>query len=377
MKMNRLPVLCPLIFMLMLTAFLPAWASQSGALILPDHPDIQYTGRIGFTDSLAPVIYWPGTYIKACFEGTSCRVILEDSTGNNFYNVIIDHDENNLLILYCRQGTHTYPVAVGLKDTVHHIQIFRRTEGFSGPTRFRGLILDAGKLLAAPPERPPHKIEFYGNSITCGMGNEVPANEEDEHNSKRNNYLAYGAITARNLNADYTCIAKSGIGIVISWFDMVMSDYYYRLNPWDPDSRWDFSQWIPDVVVINLFQNDSWLIEKLEPVPTDSQIVGAYKDFLQTIRGHYPEAYIICTLGSMDAVKDSSAWPGYITNAVEQFSKENQDVKTDTLFFPFDGTYKHPRVCHHEEMAKKLTAFIREKLNWQNPCQHTLQTHRQ
>ena len=82
------------------------------------------------------------------------------------------------------------------------ISIFRRTEGFSGPTRFKGLILDEGKTLADPPERPPLKIEFYGNSITCGMGNEVPDQDEDENNAKRNNYLTYGAITTRNLNAE-------------------------------------------------------------------------------------------------------------------------------------------------------------------------------
>ncbi|MFC1568730.1 SGNH/GDSL hydrolase family protein [bacterium] len=354
MKLKFVLIVC-LLFMTQLVASEP---------ILSNHPNIQYTGRIDFSNSLAPVIFWPGTYIKANFEGTSLQVILDDSTGTNFYNVIIDNNVDDFLILYCRKGTHSYPVAVGLKDTIHHVMIFRRTEGFSGQTRFKGFILDTGKSLADAPERPARKIEFYGNSITCGMGNEVPDHDEDENNAKRNNYLAYGAITARNLNADYTCIAKSGIGVLISWFDIIMPEYYDRLNPWKSDSKWDFTQWTPDVVVINLFQNDSWLIKKLDPVPDEEQIIQAYLDFVALIRNTYQDANIICTLGSMDAVADSSAWPGYVQKAVDRFKDEQDDQKIDALFFAFDGTYKHPRVRHHEAMADKLTAFIKDKLNW-------------
>jgi hypothetical protein len=32
------------------------------------------------------------------------------------------------------------------------------------------------------------------------------------------------------------------------------------LDPVDSTSKWDFSGYTPDVVVINLFQNDSWLV---------------------------------------------------------------------------------------------------------------------
>jgi len=276
----------------------------------------------------------------------------------------LDNHIENLLILSFRKGTHNYPAAVGFKDTIHHVMLFRRTEGFSGPTRFKGFILDKDKILSSHPKPPPHKIEIYGNPVTCGMGNEVPDQDEDENNAKRNNYMAYGAITARNLNADYTCIAKSGIGIIISWFNMTMPDYYDRLDPWDPGSRWDLNLWTPDLVVINLFQNDSWLINKLDPVPDEAQIIQAYVDFEQTIRKKYSNAFILCTLGSMDAVKTGSPWPGYIQKAVDQCRQDHDDDKIDTLFFDFDGTYKHPRVRHHQVMAKKLTAFIKKKLNW-------------
>jgi len=335
----------------------------ASVFITPNDPNIQYTGRIDFTDPQAPALYWSGAYITATFTGTSLQVQFDD-TGDNYYNVIIDGQDANPLIIDCEKGLHTYAAASGLAEGVHSVVLFRRTESFSGPTIFKGFILDDGKQLAAPPARPKHKIEFYGDSITCGMGNEVPNKDEDENNAKRNNYLAYGAITARNLDAEYVCIAKSGIGIVTSWFPMVMPEFYDRLNPEDAASKWDFSTWTPDVVVINLFQNDSWLVGKLDPVPTPDQISAAYYDFVKTIRGTYPQAVIFCALGSMDATRAGSPWPGYIQTAVNKFKKDHNDANIYTHFFAYDGTGKHPRVRHHQVMAKELTELIKKTMNW-------------
>jgi hypothetical protein len=352
------------VLVFIVTSILSCSSGQN--IILPDDPKIQYTGRIDFSDPKAPVIYWPGTYFKANFNGTSVQIVLDDSRGDNFYNVIIDNDSDHPVILDCEAGEHLYPVSTGLKDTAHQIMMFRRTEGFSGPTVFRGFMLDKGETLPTPPERPKRKIEFYGNSITCGMCIEAEDDADDETQdvSKWNNYLAYGAVTARNLDADYTCIAKSGIGILISWFDMIMPEYYDRLDPENPDSKWNFSGWTPDVVVINLFQNDSWLIGRLDPVPNETQIVQAYMDFIKTIREKYPYAYLICSLGSMDAVKKGQPWPGYIEQAVDQWKRKSGDGKIDCLFFEYDGTGKHPRLRHHQKMADELTGFIKTKMNW-------------
>ena len=334
---------------------------ESG-FILPDNSKIQYTGRIDNSDPKAPVLYWPGTYIKANFNGSSLKLILDDSRGDNYYNMFVDNNYDAPVIIDCEKGEHEYSVFSNLKDTTHSLLIFRRTEGFSGGTKFKGIILDKGKSLANPPKRPVRKIEFFGNSITCGMGNECPDEAGDNDNSKRNNFLAYGAMTARNIGAEYVCTAKSGIGIIISWFDFTMPDYYYRLDPSSPDSKWDFSKWTPDLVVINLFQNDSWLIKKMDPVPGEKEIVKAYYEFIKTIRGKYSDADIICTLGSMDATNEGQPWPDYIKKAVELFKEKNNDDKIYHLFFEFDGTVKHPRVRHHKEMADKLTQFIKDKL---------------
>jgi hypothetical protein len=146
-----------------------------------------------------------------------------------------------------------------------------------------------------------------------------------------------------------------------------MPQFYDQLSAvGDNKTQWDFTRWTPDLVVINLLQNDSWLIDRekrLHPIPSDAQRVQAYIDFVRSIRAKYPSAQIVCALGSMDATANPK-WPGYITAAVERMKKENKDTKLDTIFFEFTGFGGHPRIAQHKANAEKLTEFIKQKMNW-------------
>ncbi len=352
-------------FALFLSILLTLDPPASAALFIPaDNPHIQYSGRINFTRPEAPLLYWPGTSIKAVFKGTSLAVILDDRSGASWYAAFLDDDFDHPVVLDCAPGRHRYEIATTLQDTLHTLLLLRRTEASTGPTIFLGLELQDGGLLLPPPPKPLRKILFYGDSITCGMGNEAPDDGVDDHFDEENHFLAYGAIAARHLDAEYMCIARSGIGILISWFDLVMPDYFYRLDPDDPGSRYDFSLFTPDVVVINLLQNDSWLYKKLDPVPTAADIVQAYADFVRTIRRHHPDAFVVCALGSMDATREGSPWPGYIEMAVTRLRTEDGDGHLGLHFFPFTGWGKHPRVRHHLEMGETLAGYIAAEMNW-------------
>jgi hypothetical protein len=330
-----------------------------------DHEYLQYTGRIDFSERSAPRLSWPGTYIKAYFVGHSVSVIFDDQWGRNYFSVFIDENWDKPLIIDCIEGIETYLVASGLSNAEHSLTIFKRTEGEEGNTTFHGLLIEDGGL-TEPSSRPARRIEFIGDSITSGAGNEAAENARDDNPSEKNNFLAYGAITARNLNAEYVSTSHSGIGIMGSWFDYTIWDYYDQLNATgNNDSHWDFNQWQPHVVVINLLQNDSWLVLKnIHPVPNNEQRKQAYYEFVLTIRSIYPDAFIICALGSMSAVRPGSVWPGYISSVVERIKDENKDRRIDTLFFDYDGLEKHPRVKHHRNNAAKLTDFIRTKSLW-------------
>ena len=336
-------------------------------LIAADNSGYVYTGRIDFSDKKSPQLSWTGSSINANFTGTSLAIKLDDQLGKNYFNVIIDGEVQHPYVLEAKQGEQTYVINTSLKPGNHNLEIYKRTEGEEGATTFKGLLLDEGAKLLAPPSRPSRRMEIFGDSISTGMGNEGADNGADHLLSEKNNYWAYGAITARHLNAELHTISQSGIGIMISWFPFTMPQFYDQLSAvGNNNTQWNFANWTPDVVVINLFQNDSWLVDRekrLQPIPDDTQRVQAYIDFVRSIRAKYPNAQIICALGSMDATA-TPKWPGYITAAVERMKKEYKDEKLDTIFFEFTGYGGHPRVAQHKANAEKLTAFIKKKMNW-------------
>jgi len=342
---------------------------KSGKLIIihADNNLIRYTGRINFENEKIPEIYWPGTQIEVKFEGEELKVKLKDEKGENYFNVVIDDDS----LRYIKLDTleRLYALAKGLPSGPHTIQLIKRTEWDLGKTWFYGFEITNGSILE-PPAVNDRIIEFFGNSITAGYAIEDLTGGDSPDSIYTNNYNTYGAITARHFNADYYGTLRSGIGIMISWFPLIMPELYDRLDPTDPESKWDFKKMQPDLVVINLFQNDSWLVnmpdeptfkERFgEDPPGEEKIISSYTDFIGKLRVVYPDTPIICALGSMDATREGAPWPGYVTDAVKRL----EDVNMYTLFFPFTDKPGHPRVDDNQEMAEQLITFIEENINW-------------
>lgn len=340
--------------------------SIAANLFTADNKNFQYTGRVDFSQKHKPMISWPGTSIKTKFTGSYLAITLEDEKGENYFSVIVDDEIYHPYVIEAKKGKHEYVIAQDLSSGEHTLEIYKRTEGEQGGSYFYGISVDGE--LKQPAPRPQRKIAFFGDSITTGMGNEAADNGADHLNSEKNNYWSYSSITARALNAEQHTVSQSGIGIMISWFDFIMPQFYDQLSAvGNNDSQWDFSQWQPDVVVINLFQNDSWLIDRekrLKPQPTEQDIIDAYTQFISKIYAEYPNAYFICALGSMDATREGSKWPGYVKQAVEQFKQQKKYKRIDTLTFDFNGYWAHPRVHQHKTNAAKLTKFIQQKMAW-------------
>jgi len=326
-------------------------------MIQPDNPNINYYGRIDFSNPKEPRFDWPGIVIEANFEGTSISAVFDDKENN--YNVFIDGKLHK--IIETKKGIHTYEIAKDLKNKPHTILITKRTEGGYGIAKFLGFILDKGKNLLPPPKRPKYKIEFIGDSLTCGYGNEGTTKQcsEADLRATENNYLAFGPSVARKLNAEYHIIAISGKGMVRNYGDKEKSSkdplpsfYEYTLQN-DSSKKWDFKKWVPDVVVINLGSNDF----STEPLADNRNYTETYKNFIKKVKNYYPDAKIFCACGP------------FVLDILEPLVKEVCEAeKVNFVKLPElteeekNGCNWHPTVKGHEKMAKPILKELKKIL---------------
>ncbi|WP_428331229.1 SGNH/GDSL hydrolase family protein [Mucilaginibacter sp.] len=354
-------------YLIIIYFFLTAFSCKAQTIINYNDNHIHYMGRIAMRDDAAE-LSWSASSIKINFEGTGVSVVLKDERADNNYNVIVDGKV--ISVLHPENGKKEYELVAGLPKGKHSLELFKRTEWAMGKTWFYQFELEnKGKILAAPATKK-RKIEFFGNSISCGYADEDTTGQDRGTSAYENGYISYAALTARHYNAELHNTSKSGIGVTVSWFPMVMPEMYDRLDATDPNSKWDFSKYTPDLVVINLFQNDAWIVNLHDneqfkarfgnTPPTTDFIINAYANFVKNIRAKYPKAHILCILGSMDATKAGSPWPGYIDKAVAGLNDKN----VYTHFIPYKNTNGHPSAKEQQAMANDLITYIDKNIAW-------------
>jgi hypothetical protein len=288
--------------------------------------------------------------------------------GNNRFTVVVDGKVQQTLNVDSTK--RTYKLASGLSAGTHEVELFKQTEWAMGSTMIFGFTVDKGTTLLAAPPAKKRKIEVYGDSITCGYAVEDSTGQDRGTAPFENGYISYAALMARHFNADYVSISKSGIGVTISWFPLIMPEMYDRLDPNESNSHWDFKNYSPQVVIVNLFQNDAWLTKKPEheqfkarfgtTAPSETQIISAYKNFISNVRAKYPTATIVCILGNMDATASGSPWPGYVTKAAQSLN----DKRILTHFIPYKKTSGHPSIREHQQAADDLIKFMEKNVKW-------------
>jgi len=302
---------------------------------------------------------WSGTGAIARFNGSIASVELG---GGQEYTVVVDGTVQPKLV--AKEGLNT--LTQGLSPGEHTVELYRRTEASQGESTIRSFDFGGGQLLA--PKAVVRRLEFIGDSITCGYGNEGASASCGFTPQTENHYLSYAAITARNLQAELSTVAWSGKGVVCNYGDDAnsctdpMPTYYDRILPNRADSIWDFSRFQPDAVVVNLGTNDL----STNSDPDQATFESGYKALLVRVRKAYPKAHILCTNGPMLSGTDLTNVRRYIGDVVTELA--DPSISTFEIT-PQDGSDgygcdSHPSLERHEKMAAVVTAAIKSALGW-------------
>lgn len=221
-----------------------------------------------------------------------------------------------------------------------------------------------------PSEPKSRRMEFIGDSITCGFGIESSSAEDSFRTSEENSEITYAALTAKAFGADFSLVSWSTIGVWSSdtkddtrndgWImPMIYDAADVGIEGVAERTQWDFSSFPPDVIVVNLGTNDASYTKGIPERQEDFS--AAYGDFIADVREKNPNSYIVCILGMMGA----ELFP-FIEKAVSKLN--------DGKIFAFEldgqlesdgtGSGGHPNAVTHRKSAEKLIGKISEITGW-------------
>lgn len=226
-----------------------------------------------------------------------------------------------------------------------------------------------------------HSIEFIGDSITCGYGVDETLAENHVFSTKTEDVTkAYAYKTAQLLESDYSMFACSGYGIISGYTgdpdvrtaDELIPPYYESQcfsrddfgEAGKPDKLcWDFSEYQPEAVVINLGTNDFSFCQDTEWKREEYR--QKYAEFLEVVRRNNPGAYIFCVLGLMgDGLYDK------LCQAVADYMKKTSDIRIVSVHIPEQNPADgyaidwHPVPKSHTMAAEEVAKAIRETMGW-------------
>lgn len=339
-----------------------------------DEDCMKYTGRNFYKDGTVWLVQ-SGSAIEFNVEARSAEVTLRGEKGMSGskdmrprYAVIVDGEIVHDGVL------NSIEEKVGLfsGDEVRcaSVKVIHLSEAANGAVGVSAVTADCcTDKPVTPAEEKDLRIEFIGDSITCGYGVDAPSQYESFKTTTENFMKSYAYLTAEKLGADYSAVCYSGYGVISGYTpDGTINSAnlvppYYECYGSDYPEKWDFSAKPNDVVVINLGTNDSTYIDK-DPSTRGAGFIKAYKEFLAVVRKNNPDAHIICTLGIMGASSEYKM----IEQAVAEYKQASGDSRIYCYQAPVQvsadgyGADWHPSAATQEKNAVILAEKIRQVL---------------
>lgn len=345
--------------------------------------------RIGRTYPLDDALWFAfsGTGVEFVFEGRELSVTLladaaavKENNEENYARYAIYVDDKRVIDAQLKALSTDVKIIKSDVPVRAEVRVIKLSECAMSTMGIGAFYADDGASFAPTPDRA-RRIEFIGDSITCGYGMD---DEDETHHFKTATEDCTGAYaykTALALDADYSLVSTSGYGIISGFtesgekkieeqtiprfyktFGFSFGSFADKLAP--QDIAWDFSAFVPQAVVINLGTNDDSYC--LDFADRQRDYTDNYIRFLKTVREENKDAFIFCTVGIMGtriykaletAVNEYKAQTG--DERVRAFCFAEQDHEHDG----YTADY-HPTARTHDKAAAALVPVIREEMKW-------------
>lgn len=320
---------------------------------------LKLIGRIQtLTNGLSCDLTASGIAFKAYVEGDFSFTV--DVTGQTTYFTVFVDGERMPTRYSAAAGTNKVIEVGDLGDmALHEIRILKQNQ--SERSRCVLKTIDFYGSIVEPAKDKELYIEILGDSITCGHGNLWDKTKNNTGNGSETVYedgtQAYSFLTAEALDADYSIVSQSGIGVYRGWTKQTdngggyrMMDFYTKASYHRSNSAaYDFSSArVPDVVIINLGTNDNSFSSPKDDFKTYA------KNLINYIREVYGKDVPIVWAHNMMG----NCLFSYTAEALNELGGEEAGLYSVQLNQNNEGGQGHPVVSAHETAADTLSKFI-------------------
>ena len=278
---------------------------------------------------------------------------------NQFVNVYLD----GAFVEKKELGKGTQNVVIPLSASLgrHQIEVKKANEG-----QFSSLLLEsiavtggAAHLIETPRKK---KIEFFGDSITCGYGVLAESNRETFSMATEDSRFTYAAIAADEIGYEASLVSYSGIAIAISPF---VSNGYSMMDVYDTvdgAKKYDLAAHPSDAFVINLGTNDNTkyntLLSAEEKESAKALFVEHYIALIRAMLATNPKAPVVICYNMMTSLNKDLV---YGIDAVWRDINGDYPGQITALAFDGDnlGADGHPGKVAHEENGQRLAEHLK------------------
>lgn len=338
-----------------------------------DKENVKTLGRTYFENDIRYLSH-SGSGIEFMCRGEYALIsIIDDSAGKYLsgHKARISIYKNGEAVIdeTVSEGDKTYNIALDGYDEDSVIKIVKLSEAQYSAVGI-GEIAVYGKTKIIPTSDKRLKIEFIGDSITCGYGIDEESERGYFTTATENFAKSYAYLTAEKLDADYSAVCFSGYGVYSGYTsnglrnsEDVVPNYYdkscFLYGGREP--YWDFGEFQSDIIVINLGTNDASYCGR--SLSARQEFTRKYADFLKQVRMYNPYAYIVCVLGDMN-----NSMYSCIEQAVSNYINDTRDnrIVAESISYRMDINdiviNGHPgylsNICAAEDLSAKIIELI-------------------
>lgn len=333
-----------------------------------------YQGRVDQLQNDQVILIGTASSVSFNFTGKECSISLQSVDSyehHNYVQLVLDGKYIGKIRIE-KGAVQSFPIKVISNKKEHRLEIYKNTEAQSGNILFAGT---TAKLTSISFKKKK-KIEFIGDSITCGAASDpsdIPC-DKGEYMDHHNGYNAYGPRVSRTIGVDYLMSCVSGIGMYRNWNDenkdeAIMPDIYQNLyltkDPSKPKYGFAFQ---PDIISIALGTNDfSGGDGKKERLPFNSEkYVSNYINFIKMLYKHNPNVQIVITNSPMVGGDRGVIFEDCLKKVKAAFDGDKTHKSIQIFKFkPMtpNGCSGHPDVADHKVLADEYAPFLKKLLN--------------